>query len=551
MLDLKPLPPKDAIAFFRSKGLRIGFDYRDVWQDEHARDFTVAKAMSIDILEDIRAALDKAQVEGLPFEQFRKQLAPILQAKGWWGRKDMVDPLTGQTVAAQLGSDRRLRTIFNTNMRQAYNAGNWTRAQQVKADLPYLLYHHNDVRFPRPEHVAWDGVCLPVDHVFWKTHYPQCAWGCKCSTESVSKRMLIDRGLRVTADADIPTFPKIEYVNKRTGEISQVERGIDPAFNFNIGASPLRPITAVPAPPPPGVANLYHTEATPQIRSFLETVGAEHADRVVVDAHNWPVSLGPSLFVDASGEPRVPRPDLPGTLPLVGRALASAARKGSWLWSDDVSALSPAQDRGLDRLWQLATAKGPYTNETVGLFRSPAWFDKLAAEAGIKPGLSHTIDGDAARHIFDHHGDAIKEASRGQIAVTLADLRRIPEIVMKADQVAFGLVDDRHNPAIGFVRRGAEADVVYVVEIRRHALAAKTMIKFPAGASESQINEALRLNVRNDNGELPTLVQIAGEINLPLPALVRRYTIELDNQAVTVDFSDGTWTYDVRALSGG
>ena len=44
-LSLKPLPPKEAIAYFRKKGLKKSFAWQDVWQEEHAKAFTVAKAM--------------------------------------------------------------------------------------------------------------------------------------------------------------------------------------------------------------------------------------------------------------------------------------------------------------------------------------------------------------------------------------------------------------------------------------------------------------------------------------------------------------------------
>ena len=47
MLRLLSLPPEEAIAFFRRKGFRIGFDHRDVWQAEHQAAFTVAKAMQL------------------------------------------------------------------------------------------------------------------------------------------------------------------------------------------------------------------------------------------------------------------------------------------------------------------------------------------------------------------------------------------------------------------------------------------------------------------------------------------------------------------------
>ena len=69
--------------------------------------------MEMDLLADIRAEIDKAIAEGRTLRQFRKDLMPILQRRGWWGKKKMKDPLTGKVVSAQLGSPRRLRTIHD------------------------------------------------------------------------------------------------------------------------------------------------------------------------------------------------------------------------------------------------------------------------------------------------------------------------------------------------------------------------------------------------------------------------------------------------------
>ena len=52
-----------------------------MWQDAHARAFTVAKVTRLDILEDIRSALQQALDEGKTDRWFRQQLEPELQRK--------------------------------------------------------------------------------------------------------------------------------------------------------------------------------------------------------------------------------------------------------------------------------------------------------------------------------------------------------------------------------------------------------------------------------------------------------------------------------------
>ncbi|MGH8530638.1 MAG: phage minor head protein, partial [Nevskiales bacterium] len=107
---LQAVQPAEAIAFFRAKGYKIGFDWRDVYQAEHQNSFTVAKAMQIELLQDIRGELQKSLADGTTFEQFQTALKPKLVARGWWGRAQMTDPKTGETKEVQLGSTRRLKT---------------------------------------------------------------------------------------------------------------------------------------------------------------------------------------------------------------------------------------------------------------------------------------------------------------------------------------------------------------------------------------------------------------------------------------------------------
>ncbi|MEW5904807.1 MAG: phage minor head protein, partial [Pseudomonadota bacterium] len=231
-IKLEALPPEEAIAFFRQKGYKIGFDWRDVWQQEHQAAFTVAKAMQLDILRDIRAAVDSALVDGTTFDTFRKNLKPLLVQKGWWGRADMKDPLTGEVKNVQLGSTRRLKTIYDTNLRTAHSEGQWERIQESKDAFPYLQYDGNNSEHPRIQHAAWDGMVLPVDDPFWQSHMPVKEWGCKCRVNQMSGRMLERRGLTVN---DTPKVPTSTYVNQRTGETQQIPQGVHPAFHYPPG----------------------------------------------------------------------------------------------------------------------------------------------------------------------------------------------------------------------------------------------------------------------------------------------------------------------------
>jgi SPP1 gp7 family putative phage head morphogenesis protein len=240
-LEIPALPPEEAIAYLRAKGLRLteSFDWRDLWQESHAAAFTVAKSAGFDILKDIHDAVTKAVAEGTGFDEFKRDLIPTLQAKGWWGRADLVDParpdLGPQNV--QLGSVWRLKVIYDTNMRMAYAAGRWNQIQRNAEAMPYLRYSAVLDSRTRPLHRAWSGTVLPISDDWWNTHFPPCGWFCRCSVQSFSEDDLARHGLSISDGPPADPSPPREYENPRTGEVAIVPAGIDPGFGYNPGAA--------------------------------------------------------------------------------------------------------------------------------------------------------------------------------------------------------------------------------------------------------------------------------------------------------------------------
>lgn len=229
------LAPKKAIDFFRGKGYLTTFAWQDAWQAEHDAAFTVAKMMNVDLLRDVRAAVDKALAEGQTFQQFREGIEGRLVEAGWWGKGEMIDPLTGEKKLVQLGSPRRLRTIFQTNLQTAYAAGHWQQIKETQVEAPYLMYDAVDDGRTREEHLAWDGTVLPASDPWWQTHMPPNGGNCRCGVIQLSADEVRAMGKEVATEA--PASPTREYTNPRTGEVSQVPVGIDPGWAYNPGAS--------------------------------------------------------------------------------------------------------------------------------------------------------------------------------------------------------------------------------------------------------------------------------------------------------------------------
>ncbi|BAE50569.1 Mu-like prophage FluMu F protein [Paramagnetospirillum magneticum AMB-1] len=256
---LPALPPAEAVAAFRNRGKRLepSFAWQDLWHEDHATAFTVAKSTGFDILKDLHQSLADALANGTLEKDWRRQITPILQAKGWWGRQAMEDPLTGETKMVQLGSARRLHVIFDTNLRTAHAAGRWAQIERSAELAPFLRYSAVLDSRTRPEHREWNGTVLRWDHPWWDTHFPPNGWFCRCTVTQMGESDLARLGLTESDGPPADPAPPRAYINPRTGEVSEVPAGIDPGFAYNPGrtGSPPAPTTP-PASPSPSPAPL-------------------------------------------------------------------------------------------------------------------------------------------------------------------------------------------------------------------------------------------------------------------------------------------------------
>ena len=315
------LPFQEQIDYFRRKIDLPTRSWTDIYAAEHDWSFVVAGATKRDLLSDMRGAVEKAIATGRTLDQFRTDFDRIVNQHGW--------EYNG-------GRAWRTRTIFETNLRQSYNAGR--EAQMADPELrkarPYGLYRHGDSANPRPQHLAWNGTVLPLDDAWWSTHSPQNGWGCKCKKFMVSARDIERMGLKVGPAPVIEYESRIIGVNSPNGPRRvRVPLGIDPGFEHAPGQSrlssavpPLRAHDPLPVPgsrsssaPSPGLPNSRPPGTLPAPRPapasrimpegladqdyvgrFLGEFGAtETAPAVFKDKIGDSVVIGRELFSDA------------------------------------------------------------------------------------------------------------------------------------------------------------------------------------------------------------------------------------------------------------
>jgi SPP1 gp7 family putative phage head morphogenesis protein len=194
------LPFDEAIQYFQNKGYKFSPNsWMDLWQEAHARAFTVARVTAMDVLTDIRKAVDKATVDGVSLGQFKKDLRPLLEKKGWLAPKgeDAEILMPDGTVRKRLAG-WRLDTIFRTNLQSAFQTGRYEQMQRVSAVRPYWQYDAVGDKRTRPSHAALDGKVYRSDDSFWDTWYPPNGFNCRCTVNTLSERQVKARGLKVS-----------------------------------------------------------------------------------------------------------------------------------------------------------------------------------------------------------------------------------------------------------------------------------------------------------------------------------------------------------------
>lgn len=221
------LPFAEQIAFFLAKSPVLTERWNDLQRDAHDSQFMVAGALKADLLADIQAVLQKALEQGTTLAEFSKEFEQIVSDRGWTG-------WTGEET--QAGRAWRARVIYETNLRTSYQAGRWQQIQATKSVRPYLIYRHShSVVSPRKEHQAWDGLVVPVDGEWIKTHWPPNGFGCQCKAFPLSDRDLAKMGK--SGPDTPPDDGTYEWTDPKTGEIHEFPKGIQPFWDYAPGAS--------------------------------------------------------------------------------------------------------------------------------------------------------------------------------------------------------------------------------------------------------------------------------------------------------------------------
>jgi SPP1 gp7 family putative phage head morphogenesis protein len=169
-LGVEPLPPKDAIRLFEGKVPLTRSAFDRIIEAYRSRAFTIARQETVAAVAIVQDLVDEALTEGWTLKAFRDGLDAAAEAGGIRA----VNPF-------------HARTVFETNIQTAYNAGRYEmyHAPEVVEAFPLFEYHTVGDARVRAEHAAMNGFIAKRDDPTWETWWPPNGYNCRCTVTAI------------------------------------------------------------------------------------------------------------------------------------------------------------------------------------------------------------------------------------------------------------------------------------------------------------------------------------------------------------------------------
>lgn len=139
------------------------------------RSFTMAHVTDAGILQALKDQLQQTLEGGGTFRDFRDKAVELLGAAA---------------------DDEHLRTVYQTNLHTAYNAGKYYEGMDAIAELPYFIYRTVGDDNVRPAHKLLANRAWGKGDPIWNIIWPPNGFNCRCSPDEADDDMLREEGIR-------------------------------------------------------------------------------------------------------------------------------------------------------------------------------------------------------------------------------------------------------------------------------------------------------------------------------------------------------------------
>lgn len=202
--------PKDAIEFLSRKNCVETERWDDMKHGEHSHAFTAAHTAGAGIVEDIFKIMNESLAQGMTFRDFKKQMIPLMEEKGWYGRGDEKDGGKSRDEGKKTGgkgtyTNWRLKLIYEVNSLNAFSAGRTRQMLRIAHRRPWWMYLSlMKGKNRRKAHKLLHKKVFHYKNPFWEIYDPANGWCCKCSKKSLSDSELKRQGITPMGIEDIP-----------------------------------------------------------------------------------------------------------------------------------------------------------------------------------------------------------------------------------------------------------------------------------------------------------------------------------------------------------
>ncbi len=177
---MKPVTFLEALQFARSRKIVLPDEFYSLDLKTRQLATTVSFLSSIEQIQTVIAAVNKAIADGSTFEDFKKVVA-----------KNEIKL-----------SEPYLKNVFRSNIQTAYSHGRWQQQQRNRDKRPYLMYSAIDDSRVRPSHLALNRIIRHIDDPFWLMYYPPWGFMCRCTVIALTEKQALKYG--ITPDDQLP-----------------------------------------------------------------------------------------------------------------------------------------------------------------------------------------------------------------------------------------------------------------------------------------------------------------------------------------------------------
>lgn len=191
-LTTKEIKFEEAAQYFGERLVLTPKQFYNLSDEYRSLAFTVGGYTKVQTLKKFHEEILRAIENGFTMEQFKNEMNTFLESKGYEGLTNF-----------------QADNIFRTNMQTAYQVGHYEQMTSpiVKKLRPYWQYDAVNDSHTRPSHLAMDGKVFPCDSPVWDTWYPPNGFRCRCAVQSLSKRQVEERGLKV--EEEVPRVAEL------------------------------------------------------------------------------------------------------------------------------------------------------------------------------------------------------------------------------------------------------------------------------------------------------------------------------------------------------